>query len=411
MTRRAKGEGSLIRRKGCRYWYASFYDAFGKQVRTSTKKTGKMEALAELRRLMGDSERGLPVANGKVRYAELRAALIQDYVDSGNKTLELRSDGTETIVGLRPLDMACGYKPAKDGLPEDAGMLVSAINVDWINKFKAKRVDDGVGPAMINRSLQALRRGLNLLRENGKIAVVPKVKLKKEPPARKGWVEQADFERLLAALPTYLRPLIAFMYYTGVRKGEALSIEWPQVDLNAGTITVEEEQAKNEEPRVLPLPSEVLATLRDREHKQGRVFDGTNLRTEWEIACAAVGLGTRTLKQTEHERKDRKKPRTVSYKWHEYRGLRLHDLRRSAVRNLIRAGVSQKVAMDISGHKTTNVFQRYNITSPKDVLAAMRLVEVAAAKALPPVSAKSVQKRQPKSIKTLQVVKSKGTGA
>jgi integrase len=184
------------------------------------------------------------------------------------------------------------------------------------------------------------------------------------------------------------------------------------VDLNTGTITLEEEQTKNEEPRVLPLPSQVLSALNDVEPKQGKVFDGSNLRKEWEIACATVGLGTRVLRESEgYERNDRKKPRTVRHKWHEYRGLRLHDLRRSAVRNLVRAGVSQKVAMDISGHKTTNVFQRYNITSPKDVLAAMRLVEVAAAKALPQVSAKLVQKRQPKSVKTLQVTQSKGTGA
>jgi hypothetical protein len=72
------------------------------------------------------------------------------------------------------------------------------------------------------------------------------------------------------------------------------------------------------------------------------------------------------------------------YTWHKYTGLRLHDMRRSAVRNLVRAGVSQKVAMDISGHKTVDVFLRYNITSTTDVLAAMRQVEVAAAKALPP---------------------------
>ena len=63
MARRAKGEGSLIRRKGCRFWYASFYDAAGRQIRVSTQKAVKQEALTELRRLMGKSELGLPQAS------------------------------------------------------------------------------------------------------------------------------------------------------------------------------------------------------------------------------------------------------------------------------------------------------------------------------------------------------------
>jgi len=71
------------------------------------------------------------------------------------------------------------------------------------------------------------------------------------------------------------------MYYTGVRKGEALSIDWSQVDIDARTITLDEAQTKNDEPRVLPLPSEVIAALRDVDPKHGKVFDGTNLRTEW----------------------------------------------------------------------------------------------------------------------------------
>src|SRR5882672_941988 len=229
MAKRARGEGCLMRRPNSRLWWAQWY-VNGKAVRKSTGTHVKAEALAKLRKFMGDTERGVPMVDSKLRYAALRAALIQDYTDSGNKTLEVRADGTETIVGLPQLDAACGY--SKD----DPGIPVSAITVDWINKFKAKRAADTVGPAMINRSLQALRRGLNLLREYGKIVVVPKVKLLKEPPARKGWVEQQKFEELLVALPTYLRPLIAFMYYTGVRKGEALSIDWSQVDIDARTI-------------------------------------------------------------------------------------------------------------------------------------------------------------------------------
>jgi len=360
MARRAKGEGCLMRRAGSRFWWAQFY-LNGKAVRKSTGKAVKEEALSVLRRMMGDSERGLPVTDGSLRYADLRSALIDNYVTKGNKSLAMLPDGTETLTGLSQLDKACGWSAT------ERGIKISKLSTEWTRKFQRERLAEGAGPSIINRSLQALRRGLNILREDGKLAITPKVRLLKEPSARSGFVEQAKFEELLAALPSYLRPLVAMLYYTGARRGEALLVEWEQVDLERREITLHDSQTKTSEPRVLPLPGRVVALLQGIEPKRGRVFDSTNLRVEWERAVVAVGLGTREKIDGGEGKHD----------WYRFRGLRLHDLRRSAVRNLIKSGAPEKVCMKISGHKTRDVFDRYHIVTTGDLHAAMRGVETA----------------------------------
>ncbi|HEV2521969.1 MAG TPA: site-specific integrase [Candidatus Acidoferrales bacterium] len=386
MARRAKGEGSLIQRKGCKFWYASFYDESGKQQRVSTKEESKQSALAVLRKLMGKSERGEAVKETKLAYGDIRGGLIANYVERGNKTLEVGIDGTEIVNGLRALDSYCGYVPAKDDKPGNPGVRVAKITTDFAREFAKQRAAEGLSNATINRSLQCLRRMLNIAKEDGKIIAVPKIRLLKEPAARKGFLPLEKFEELLAALPVHLRPLITFLYYCGVRLGEALQVEWSQVDLKAALIRLEEEQTKSGEARVIPLPDVLVSTLSRVEPKRGRVFDSKNLRSEWVKACVAVGLGTSEEMTSAN-----------GWKWDRYSGLIVHDLRRSAVRNLRLAGVSETVAMKISGHKTPEVFRRYNIVSTDDVTAAMRAVESAA-----PISARSVQSGPSRKVKLLK---------
>src|SRR5579863_6198826 len=184
-TRRAHGEGSLLRRKGCQLWYAQYYRD-GRQIRVSTRESVKQRALEVLRRLMGDSERGLvPISDlRKIQYSDLRQALIDDYTARGNKSLEVRADGTETVVGLKQLD------------DHFNGWAAHRITTDAAREFARKRAAEGAGPAMINRSLQCLRRMLNIAREDGKIQSIPKIRLLKEPGPRKGFLEAAKFEEL-----------------------------------------------------------------------------------------------------------------------------------------------------------------------------------------------------------------------
>ncbi|HMD17029.1 MAG TPA: hypothetical protein VKH18_10200 [Terriglobales bacterium] len=107
------------------------------------------------------------------------------------------------------------------------------------------------------------------------------------------------------------------------------------IDFNGGVIRLH--QTKNDEPRVVPLPSILRMLLAEIEPKVGRVFDATNLRREWTKACTAAGLGI--IIEVEGKPYD---PR--------YTGLTVHHLRRSAVRDLVRAGVPEPIAMRIRGH-------------------------------------------------------------
>jgi len=175
--------------------------------------------------------------------------------------------------------------------------------------------------------------------------------------------ERKDFDRLIKVLPTHLRPLVTFLYWCGTRVGETLAIEWSQVNLDTRQILLEPEQTKGDEARILPLPSVLVTMLQEVEPKTGKVFDGTNLRKEWMKACDTAKVG-RIIE--------------VKGKDDRYEGLTLHDLRRSAVRNLVQAGVPETVAMRISGHKTRSVFTRYAIASDADLSKAMKTVEVAA---------------------------------
>ena len=346
--RRERGTGSLRKLKGCRYFYAQYYDANGKQRRVSTRTDSKMEAQAFLRNLLTDKSRGIEHQR-KILYGELRSALLQNYRERGNKSLFVMSDGDETIWGLKRLD------DYFDGWP------VAKITTDAARDFTKKLLDEGCANGTVNRSLACLRRMLNIAREDGKLRNVPKIRMLKAGAARKGFLERDKFEALLVNLPAHLKPLVTFLYYCGVRLGEALQITWEQVDLDTALVRLETDQTKTAEARTIPLPDVLVGMLKLQERGE-TVFDGTNLRKAWQRACVAAGLGTLT------EVKDKDPV---------YSGLIVHDLRRSAIRNLIRAGVHERVAMAISGHRTRSVFDRYNIVDTEDVVSAMKQVETA----------------------------------
>src|ERR1035437_9548523 len=331
--RRTKGQGSLIKLSNSPNWHARVYDSNGRKISMTTNTSVKAEAEAFLRRQLStvrDNGQAPLTEIRKIRYADLRAGLLGSYTERGNKSLLSRADGEESVMGLPQLDAFFGYDETHPG------PSVLQIGTDTARAFVKQRQEDGVGNAVINRSLACLRRMLRIAFDENKIPTMPKVHLLKEPPARKGFVELAKFNCLVRMLPTHLRAYVTFLYHCGGRSGEAKLIEWTQVDLQRRLIRLEDEQTKGGVAREVPLPSELVMMLQETESKKGRVFDTTNLRKEWMKACAACKLGSLT---------------SIDGKPYDpqYAGLNLHDLRRSAHGTRRRAGGPKPLIIKIGG--------------------------------------------------------------
>ena len=346
-TKRARGTGSVVKLPGSRFWYILFY-VDGKQRRESTKSESRSVAESLLRQRLSEAENGHAQLDKKLRYEDIRTSLLLEYSNKQNKSLRHQKNGEASIGGLKHLDKSF------------RGMLVSRIDTDSIQKFVQQRLAEGAERPTVNRALALLRRMFYLAKEHGKLQNIPYFPMQKENAARQGFIDHEEFRSLLEVLPIRFHPLVIFLYFCGIRVGEAQQITWNQVDLNQHQIRLEAEQAKNSEARILPLPNELMDHLRaiPIESRTGKVFFAKNFRNHWRAACVKAGL--------------------AKYSSGVYEGLLIHDLRRSAVRNLIGVGVPEKVAMKISGHKTRAVFDRYHIVSTTDLHNAMNRVQAAA---------------------------------
>lgn len=350
--KRDRGTGSIGNVAGSPYLYI-WYRVDGRLIRESTKSTSKEYAERLLQRRMGEAGLGLQPAQDfkKTKYEDICRALLDDYEINGHACLvQRKKTGIKTVAGLLHVNQFFKGRPA------------SAITTDLVRKFIRKRQDDGARPSTINRNLALLRRMLVLAKREGRVAEVPHIPMLRESDPREGFLYPDEFDKLRAAMPDNLKPIFTYLYFTGCRVGAAKAVDWSQIVIDADKVEVRlrGSQVKNRKPLLLPLPDDLALMLRQQARKVGRVFDATNLVKAFRKACVEVGLG----------------------KWRDpknhdagYDGLVIHDLRRSGVRNLRRAGVPEDIAMKISGHRTRSVFSRYNIVDSSDLHEAMRRVQ------------------------------------
>jgi integrase len=359
------------------------YRVNGQRVEVSSGTSDKNEAKKKLRNLETDRDRGVPVQAqlGKLRFNDAVADLETEYQINNRKSMRVLK-----------------RRITKHLLPYFGGRRMAAITSADVRAFVAYRKEQGIvahrGPhkgqrvkdvsnAEINRELTTLKRAFTLAVQGGKLVQAPHIAMLEESAARSGFFEADECVAVCRHLSKELAAVVRFAYVTGWRiDSEVLTLKWSQVNFKErlnpsqalpGTVTLNPGRTKNGEGRVFPFTLALKAVL-DQQHKQHAALAkaGTiephvfvrmvansrggqktpkpikRFNKAWANACAAAGV----------ERIP-------------------HDFRRTAVRNLVRAGVTETVAMRLTGHKTRSVFERYNIVSDADLSVAVSRLDAA----------------------------------
>lgn len=304
----------------------------GKMCREASGTTSYSEAVRQLKRRQGEIAQGRRVAPAadRLTFEHLAANLVGDYRAHGRRSLERVEDA---LTHLRM--MFSGYR-------------ARTIDGALVTKYIVDRQTAGAANATVNRELAALKRMYRLADEQLG-GYCPTIRMLKEDNVRRGFFERPQFDAVLAQLPEALKSAMHTAYIAGWRlRSEVFTRQKHHVDLAAGWLRLEPGETKDGRGRMFPLVPELRAVL-ERQlaatrafeqrtgcvvpwlfHREGRPV--RSFRRPWLRACQQAGV------------------------------LRLpHDFRRTAVRNLERAGVPRSTAMAMVGHRTESIYRRYAI--------------------------------------------------
>jgi integrase len=366
---RTRGNGSIYKQPGCSTYTIQYYSLAGKRVRESTGTDDYRTAQKILRAKLSAIDKGEPVEPRRrhsITCGELYVETERDYRVQGRKSID--------ALGRR-------WKHLK---PMFADRAARAVDDDALKAYVDNRLAEGAANATINRELACLKRALRIGQPKHKY-VLPVFPHLKEDNVRAGFIEQEDFDKLRGvATEPWLRLFLELAFEYGWRKNELQDLRVRQANATTGLIRLDVGETKNGDGREVVMSATIrelvrLAAVRKSpdDYLLSRA-DGTHIkdfRKLWHNLCVKAGLGRWVCRACEKTVVGKKCD--CGGKRRRYVGLIRHDFRRSAARELRRAGVAESTIMAIGGWKTAAMFRRYAIKDPRDIKAAIEKREQA----------------------------------
>lgn len=380
-----RGEGRVYSRAGSRFWWVAYYHN-GKQKRepalfnTGKRKGSKIEATAENREA---AEKFL-----KHRIGEMTAERYGGPAFVGPEqrriTVAQMIDALEADCRLRGVQSAPWESHIKQVREQFGEWRAVELNAEQIDSYIEQRLKEGIRPSTINRNTQLLSQAFKLAIQRKHLATAPYIRrLSEAGNARQGFFSDVEFRSVLNNLPQDIADFALFGYLTGWRKGEIRSVRWADVD--GDVVRLLAENSKNGESRIITLEGELAELIERRKLRRQVKRSGTLVLSEFVFHMGGHPIG------------EFRKRWALATKLAGVPGKLFHDLRRTAVRNMVRAGVPERVAMQVSGHKTRSMLDRYNIVSERDLREAMQRTQTYLVTA-----AEEERKRQPVEFRQVQ---------
>ena len=333
--------------KRVRYWIAFYLP--GKKKR---------------RELVGYSIDEARAAMGK-RRAQKKENRIFDMLPESKMTFEELAKWYLGLESVKTIKTVWRIKIALEHFNSHHGnTVVGRISQVDLEDYQAKRKKEGAAGSTIDKELSTVHTMVNKAFDNDLIngqclRAFKRVKslLKKNENARDRILSLDEYKALMSELPLHTKAIVATAYYTGMRKGEILGLTWDKIDLKNRVIRLQAEDTKDKEPRLVPICDELVTVLESipRAIHDNHVFlyEGKpyqDIRAALRHGCKEAGISYG------RDRKD---------------GFIFHDLRHTFNTNMRKAGVPESVIMQITGHSTREMFDRYNTVDEEDSKIAM----------------------------------------